>query len=134
MTFRVEITAEEDIILARQAARKAAVQLGFSLVDQTRITTVVSELARNIFLYSGSGWMEGKEVSSFTGGIGLEFIFKDSGPGIRDIDLIMAGKYSSGTGLGMDLGIRGARRLMDDFKITISPGEGTLIRIVKWLG
>ncbi|MDH7479718.1 MAG: ATP-binding protein [Syntrophomonadaceae bacterium] len=100
MTFRVEITSEEDVILARLAARKAAVRLGFSLVDQTRIITVVSELARNIFLYAGSGWVEGMEVSNLTGGIGLEFVFKDSGPGINDPDSAMAGGYFQRHGVG----------------------------------
>lgn len=128
---RVEILTEQDIVAARQAARQEAIRLGFSLVDQTRITTAVSELARNIYCYAGTGWMDYVEVGQVGFSKGLEFIFRDHGPGISDIPLAMTLGYSGGQGLGLGLG--GAKRLMDDFDINSAPGNGTTIRIVKWL-
>ncbi|MBC9785296.1 ATP-binding protein [Heliobacterium chlorum] len=132
MTNRVDIQREPDVVLARQAARRAAIEMGYSLVDQTRITTAVSELARNIFLYAGRGWMEYRQVARSDQGKGLEFLFQDEGPGIADIDLAMTVGYTSGGGLGM--GLSGSQRLMDEFEIQSRLGEGTTIRIVKWLG
>jgi len=129
--MRVEIVIEEDVVAARQAARQAVVKKGFSLVEQTRIIMAVSELARNIFLYAVRGWMEYHEVSDHGGNKGLEFVFQDYGPGIRDIDLAMTPGYSTGNGLG--LGLSGARRLMDEFTITSRQGEGTVVSITKWL-
>ncbi|WP_378954467.1 ATP-binding protein [Pelosinus sp. sgz500959] len=129
--MKVEIVKEEDVVAARQAARQAVVAYKFSLVDQTRIITAVSELARNILLYAVCGWMEYHEVSGPRGKKGLEFVFQDYGPGIIDIDLAMTPGYSTGNGLG--LGLSGARRLMDDFAITSHQGEGTIVRITKWL-
>ena len=122
---------EEDVVAARQAARSAVIQYGFSLVDQTRIITAVSELARNILLYGVQGWMEYHEVSDERGNKGIEFIFTDEGPGIKDIDLAMTPGYSTGNGLG--LGLSGARRLMDEFAILSHQGAGTVVRITKWL-
>lgn len=129
--MRVEIVKEEDVVIARQTARQATVKYGFSLVDQTRIITAVSELARNILLYGIRGWMECHEVIGHRDNKGLKFMFQDIGPGILDIELAMTPGYSSGTGLG--LGLSGARRLMDEFTITSKPGEGTAISITKWL-
>ncbi|MTV49438.1 anti-sigma regulatory factor [Heliobacillus mobilis] len=131
MTNRVDIQREPDVVLARQAARRAAIEMGYSLVDQTRITTAVSELARNIFLYAGRGWMEYRHVAR-SDRKGLEFLFQDEGPGIADIDLAMTVGYTSGGGLGM--GLSGSQRLMNEFEIQSRLGEGTTIRIVKWLG
>ncbi|MBM7865847.1 anti-sigma regulatory factor [Heliobacterium gestii] len=133
MIGRVEITTEPDIVLARQLARKAAIGLGFSLIDQTRITTAVSELARNTFLYAGRGTMECWEVAGEGKGKrkGLQFIFHDQGPGIADVELAMTVGFTSGSGLG--LGLSGARRLMDEFSIDSRVGQGTVVRITKWL-
>lgn len=129
--LRAEIVKEEDVVVARQAARQVVVKYGFSLVDQTRIITAVSELARNIIIYGVRGWMECHEVSDRMGMKGLQFVFQDVGPGIGDIELAMTPGYSSGNGLG--LGLSGARRLMDEFLITSKLGEGTVIRMTKWL-
>jgi len=128
---RVEICSEQDIVLARQVARKTASGLGFSLVDQTRIITAVSELARNIFTYGIQGWMIVQELKNSTGVVGLEFVFEDQGPGIADLQLALTAGYSSGQGLG--LGLTGAKRLMDEFDLQSKLGQGTVVRIVKWM-
>ncbi|SDG69301.1 serine/threonine-protein kinase RsbT [Desulfosporosinus hippei DSM 8344] len=127
---RVEICSEQDIVLARQVARQAALNLGFSLVDQTRIITAVSELARNIYTYATSGSMQAQELKKATGIVGLEFVFEDQGPGIDDLQLALTAGYSSGQGLG--LGLSGAKRLMDEFELQSKLGQGTLVRVVKW--
>lgn len=130
--MKIKITAEEDVVVARLTARKASTAAGFSLLDQTRITTAVSELARNIILYAGQGSMECSEILSHQYGKGLHFVFSDSGPGIADIPLALTPGYSTGGGLG--LGLSGTRRLMDEFTIVSTPGTGTTITITKWLG
>jgi len=127
---RVEICSEQDIVLARQVARRAAIGLGFSLVDQTRIITAVSELARNIYTYAVKGWMTVQELNQHTGVVGLEFLFEDQGPGIDDLQMALTAGYSSGQGLG--LGLSGAKRLMDEFDLHSIPGQGTIVRVVKW--
>lgn len=127
---RVEICSEQDIVLARQVARQAALKLGFSLVDQTRIITAVSELARNIYTYATRGSMLVQELRKATGIVGLEFVFEDQGPGIDDLQLALTAGYSSGHGLG--LGLSGAKRLMDEFELQSKLGQGTLVRVVKW--
>ncbi|WP_092331459.1 anti-sigma regulatory factor [Desulfosporosinus hippei] len=126
----MEICSEQDIVLARQVARQAALNLGFSLVDQTRIITAVSELARNIYTYATSGSMQAQELKKATGIVGLEFVFEDQGPGIDDLQLALTAGYSSGQGLG--LGLSGAKRLMDEFELQSKLGQGTLVRVVKW--
>lgn len=128
---RVEICSEQDIVLARQIARQAAIGLGFSLVDQTRIITAVSELARNVYTYAQKGWMTVQTLNKTTGVVGLEFMFEDQGPGIADLQLALTAGYSSGQGLG--LGLSGAKRLMDEFELHSKPGQGTIVRVVKWM-
>ena len=127
---RVEICSEQDIVLARQVARQAAIGLGFSLVDQTRIITAVSELARNVYTYATRGWMTVQVSTKNAGVVGLEFMFEDQGPGIDDLQLALTAGYSSGHGLG--LGLSGAKRLMDEFDLHSNPGQGTTVRVVKW--
>jgi serine/threonine-protein kinase RsbT len=127
---RVEISSEQDIVLARQVARQAAIGLGFSLVDQTRIITAVSELARNVYTYAARGWMTVQELKKNTGAVGLEFVFEDQGPGIDDLQLALTAGYSSGNGLG--LGLSGAKRLMNEFELHSILGQGTVVRVVKW--
>jgi serine/threonine-protein kinase RsbT len=127
----VEICSEQDIVLARQIARQAAIGLGFSLVDQTRIITAVSELARNVYTYAQKGWMTVQTLNKTTGVVGLEFMFEDQGPGIADLQLALTAGYSSGQGLG--LGLSGAKRLMDEFELHSKPGQGTIVRVVKWM-
>ncbi len=120
----VTIRYEYDTVAARQRARQIARLLGFDSQDQTRISTAVSEIARNAFTYAGGGrveyLLEGRTAPQL-------FIVKitDSGPGIRDLGTILEGRYRSSTGMG--LGIIGARRLMDQFQIESSPGHGATI-------
>ncbi|RJQ29297.1 MAG: anti-sigma regulatory factor [Peptococcaceae bacterium] len=124
------IKSSEDVILARQIAREMAKELGFGLADQTRITTAVSELSRNIYLYAGTGRMVIKALSG-NAGKGIEIVAEDNGPGIPDIEMVMQDGYSTGRGLGQ--GLPGTKRLMDEFEIRSKVGVGTIVTIRKWL-
>ncbi|WP_435155180.1 anti-sigma regulatory factor [Amycolatopsis sacchari] len=125
-TTSVAITSETDIVQVRQAAREAAVSAGFSLVQQTKLVTAASELARNTLVYGGGGRAEiVVEESALAGTVRLTFV--DSGPGIPDIDLALTDGYTTGSGLGLGLG--GARRLADRFSIDSAPGKGTRIEL-----
>lgn len=123
------IGSERDFIAARQVVRGLATSLGFGVTDTTRIVTAVSELARNVHLYAGSGEMNWRIVDH-DGRVGLELTFRDRGPGIADVDEALVPGYTTSRGLG--LGLPGARRLMDDFELTSSPGEGTVVTVRKW--
>lgn len=125
----VPIRAEDDVVRVRQTTRSRATALGFSLVDQTKIITAASELARNTLVYGGGGEAVFDELRA-GGRTGLRIVFRDKGPGIADIDLALRDGYSSGSGLG--LGLSGSRRLVNDFHIRSTPGEGTEVTIVKW--
>src|SRR5580692_6350853 len=124
------IASERDTVAARQRARQIARSLGFDSQDQTRISTAVSEIARNAFNYAGGGrveyLLEGRTAPQL-------FIIKvtDSGPGVRDLAAVLEGRYHSQTGMG--LGIIGARRLMDQFQIDSAPGKGTTVWLKKLL-
>lgn len=126
----VEILTEWDIVAARQLGRNVAKELGFGTVDQARITTAISELARNIYLYAGQGRIEIRQLSE-NGIKGILIIAADQGPGIPDIRKVMEDGFSTSGGLGA--GLPGVKRLMDEFKIDTIPGEGTDIRATKWL-
>ena len=123
------LTTSEHIVVVRQAVRQRAVELGFSLVDQTKIVTAASELARNTLLHGGGGRAVLEVV---TDGIrrGLRLAFEDTGPGIADIQLAMKDGYSTGGGLG--LGLSGAKRLSNEFAISSRPGGGTTVVITRW--
>jgi serine/threonine-protein kinase RsbT len=125
----VPLNTHEDVARARQQVRASAVKLGFNLLDQTKLVTATSELARNTVIYGGGGVMK---LESLTNGIrqGLRLSFEDQGPGIPDIDLAMQDGYTTGDGLGYGLG--GARRLVNEFEIVSQPGEGTRVSITKW--
>jgi serine/threonine-protein kinase RsbT len=123
------ILAEDDVVRARQFVRGRALEMGFSLVEQTKLVTAASELARNALVHGGGGEMRVSGVNDMgRSGIRLEFI--DSGPGIGDVDLALRDGYSTGTGLG--LGLSGSRRLVNDFQIESNPGVGTRVTITKW--
>jgi len=126
----VKILNEWDIVAARQLGRNVARELGFGTVDQARITTAISELARNIYLYAGQG-----SISILKRNIGdksgLEIIAEDKGPGIPDIRKAMEDGFSTSGGLGA--GLPGVKRLMDEFTIESELGKGTVIRATKWL-
>ncbi|MED1467638.1 anti-sigma regulatory factor [Bacillus salipaludis] len=126
----VKIISEWDIVEARQLGRNIAKELGFGTVDQARITTAISELARNIYLYAGEGEIHIECLRKF-GRIGLKVTAMDQGPGIRDIRKVMEDGYSTSGGLGA--GLPGVKRLMDNFDLISSPGKGTTIQVEKWL-
>jgi serine/threonine-protein kinase RsbT len=126
----VDVTTEADIIRARVKAKVLAESLGFDYMDQTRISTAVSELARNAFQYAGGGRITIKAATN-QARRGIEIIAEDHGPGIENLELAVKGGYSTGTGLGM--GLSGTKRLMDEFDIQTTIGKGTVITIKKWL-
>jgi serine/threonine-protein kinase RsbT len=126
----VKIISEWDIVAARQLGRNIAKELEFGTVDQARITTAISELARNIYLYAGQGEIRIERLNEF-GKRGIKVIAADNGPGIQDIRKVMEDGYSTSGGLGA--GLPGVKRLMDEFDITSSLEEGTIIKTVKWI-
>ena len=119
----------EDVVSIRQAVRQRAVELGFNLVDQTKIVTAASELARNTVQYGGGGTVTIEGLENL-GRRGLRLTFADQGPGIPDVDLAMKDGYTTGGGLG--LGLSGARRLSNEFYIDSKPGQGTRVTITRW--
>ena len=123
------ILVEQDVVVARQVVRKLATHIGLRLVDQTKLITAASELARNTVIYGGGGHMDWSIVEK---GVrkGLRLTFRDEGPGIADLKLAMTDGWTSGNGLG--LGLTGTKRLVDDFDIDTGPGRGTRVTIVKW--
>ena len=123
------VRSSEDVVLVRQMVRALAIRLGFSLVDQTKIVTAASELARNTVDYGGGGTVRLQTVSAGQR-VGLRLTFEDKGPGIEDIDRVMKDGYTTGGGLGLGLG--GARRLSNEFDIVSKPGEGTRVSITRW--
>ena len=125
----VAINNESDVIVVRKAVREAASQLNFSLTDVTRIVTAASELARNVFLYAGSGVMKWRALNGGSE-LGMELRFEDHGPGIPDLEQAMAEGYSTSGGLG--LGLPGSQRLMDEMEVSSKSGAGTTIVARKW--
>jgi len=125
---KVTITDENDMVDARGRARQIAADLGFSLSEQTQIATVVSELARNIILYAGSGTVT--LISFPVGKASIQITAEDHGPGIADLDAILSGQRRSKTGMG--LGLRGSRNLMDHFDIDTGAGKGTRVVATKY--
>ena len=125
----MSVTSSADIVLVRQIVRKWSVELGFSLIDQTKIVTAASELARNMVDYGGGGKLRLEALSE---GIrrGLRLTFEDQGPGIPDIELALKDGYTTGGGLG--LGLSGSKRLVNEFEIVSRVGEGTRITLTKW--
>jgi serine/threonine-protein kinase RsbT len=126
-----EIQSSEDVVIVRQAVRRHALALGFNLVDQTKIVTAASELARNTLLHGGGG-RAFVEVVLNNSATGLKLTFIDEGPGIPDIALAMKDGYTSKNGMGLGLG--GAKRLSNEFEIESAAGQGTRVAIVRWKG
>lgn len=124
----IQIKNDEDVIIARQQVRDMAQKLGFSILDQTRIVTATSELARNMVVYAGGGKVT-LETLSPRPGIGITF--SDQGPGIADADQAMQEGFSTNKSLG--LGISGAKKLMDEFSMKTWVGQGTTVLVKKWL-
>lgn len=126
---RQTVVTDQDVVRVRQLVRTLAVAVKLSLVDQTKIVTAASELARNTLVYGGGGEVEVTRVQNDRRA-GIRIVFADQGPGIADLDLALTDGYTTGGGLG--LGLSGARRLVDEFTIDTEPGKGTTITIVKW--
>ncbi|MEC0753608.1 anti-sigma regulatory factor [Bacillus haynesii] len=126
----VKILTEWDIVAARQLGRNVAKELGFGTVDQARITTAISELARNIYLYAGKGRICIEQVQQ-EGKKGLKIIAEDEGPGIADIKKVMEDGFSTSGGLGA--GLPGVKRLMDQFELHSDAENGTDIKAIKWM-
>lgn len=120
---------EADVVQVRQVIRTVAKDLGFSLVNQTKIVTAASELARNTLIHGGGG---GMRWEALTDGIrtGLRLSFQDNGPGIPDVERALTDGWSSGSGLG--LGLSGARRLMNEFELATEVGKGTTVTVTRW--
>ena len=123
------IVTDDDIVRVRQRVRDWAVGLGFSLVDQTKLVTAASELARNTLIYGRGGTLILEAIQNERKR-GLRLTFEDTGPGIADIDQALKDGFTTGNGLG--LGLSGARRLSQDFSISSHPGEGTRVVIARW--
>ena len=119
----------DDVVRVRQIVRAWSLELGFSLIDQTKVVTAASEVARNTVVYGGGGTAR-LEALQDGGRRGLRVIFEDKGPGIVDVQQALQDGYTSGTGLGLGLG--GARRLSNDFLIESRVGEGTRVTIARW--
>ncbi|MCC6071127.1 ATP-binding protein [Massilia sp. GCM10020059] len=124
-----QLTSDEDVVRVRKLVRDQLVALGFSLIDQTKMVTAASELARNTLRYGGGGHAELNVVNNH-GRRGLSISFVDEGPGIEDIAKALTDGYTTGGGMG--LGLSGARRLADEFNLESSPGNGTRVTITKW--
>jgi serine/threonine-protein kinase RsbT len=123
------IRSQEDVVRVRQATRENAIAQGFSLVDQTKLVTAASEVARNTLDYGKGGEVEIARVADGPRK-GLRLTFVDQGPGIEDVEQALTDGYSSGSGLGLGLG--GARRLSNEFSIDSAPGKGTRVSIARW--
>jgi serine/threonine-protein kinase RsbT len=123
------IRSSADVVLARQAVRQWTVDLRFSLVDQTKMVTAASELARNALEYGGGGTVRLEALEEGTRR-GLRLTFEDRGPGISDVEQALRDGYTTGNGLGLGLG--GARRLVNEFEIASRVGEGTRVTITRW--
>ena len=125
----LEVRNDDDIVRARRSAREVAIAAGLRLVDQTKLITAVSELARNMSRYAGGGSV-GLAVVSDSGRRGVRATFTDDGPGIADVESAMRNGYTTGNGLGLGLG--GAKRLVHEFSLETEPGKGTTVTVIMW--
>ncbi|MEP0819428.1 MULTISPECIES: anti-sigma regulatory factor [Trichocoleus] len=125
----MSIQSSADVVLVRQAVRQVAIEIGLSLVDQTKIVTAASELARNTLDYGGGGTatLETVQVGARRG---VRLTFADQGPGIPDLDLALKDGYTTGGGLGM--GLSGTKRLVNEFELVSQVGQGTTVTVTKW--
>ena len=123
------VRSSHDIVVVRQVVRSWAVELGFNLIEQTKVVTAASELARNTIDHGGGGTVRLQSLRD-GGRIGLRLTFEDKGPGIPDLNLALKDGYTTGGGLG--LGLSGAKRLSNEFNIESRPGEGTRVTITRW--
>ncbi|WP_229071677.1 ATP-binding protein [Actinoplanes sp. DH11] len=126
---RLPVSTDQDVVRVRQLVRTLSVAVKLSLVDQTKLVTAASELARNTLVYGGGGEVVVARVQNERRA-GIRIVFADQGPGIADLELALTDGYTTGGGLG--LGLSGARRLVDEFEIDTEPGKGTTITVTKW--
>ena len=125
----LSLRSEDEVVRVRQVVREWSITLGFGLVDQTKIVTAASELARNTVIYGGGGSVRLQALNDGPRR-GLRLTFEDEGPGIADLPLALKDGYTTGTGLGLGLG--GAKRLMSEFHIESTPGQGTRVAVTRW--
>jgi serine/threonine-protein kinase RsbT len=125
-----QVASDQDVAMVRQKVRSLAVQAGFRIVDQTKIVTAASELARNMVVHGGGRGEVRCTLMNVGGRSGICIEFEDHGPGIADVEQALQDGFTTGSGLGLGLG--GAKRLMDEFAIVSAPGTGTTVRVVKW--
>ena len=125
------LTAQEDVVTVRQGVRSLAVEIGLTIIDQTKIVTAASELARNTVVH-GKGGKATLEILKEGAKQGLRLTFEDQGPGIADVERAMQDGYTSGTGLGLGLG--GSKRLCSEFSIQTQVGVGTCVTVTRWKG
>ncbi len=128
MSDSLDIRSSDDVVRVRQRVRAVAIEAGLGLVDQTKIVTAASELARNTLDYGGGGRVVIELVAAPRRGLRLEFV--DQGPGIKDVDAALRDGFTTGSGLGLGLG--GAKRLSSEFQVESTPGHGTRVRIARW--
>jgi serine/threonine-protein kinase RsbT len=126
---RIPIRTSEDVVIVRQHVRRLAIEIGLSLVDQTKIVTAASEIARNTLVHGGGGWAAVELVEQF-GRTGVRVICEDNGPGIPDIGRALQDGYTTASGLGLGLG--GSKRLSNEFEIQSTPGQGTRVMLLRW--
>lgn len=129
-TKTIALEDDQDIAVARTQVRALAVALGFRAIDQTRLATVASELARNVVKYAGRGRLIAQPTEDTHGRQGLRLIFEDQGPGISNIEAAMRDGFSTGRGLGF--GLPGSKRLVDEFQIESERGRGTRVTVLRW--
>lgn len=127
-TETVAVKTEPDVVAVRRRVREVSAQMGFSLVDQTKVVTAASELARNTIIHGGGGKLCLETLNGPRRG--LRLTFEDNGPGIPDIELALRDGFTTGSGLGLGLG--GSKRLVSEFEIFSRPGEGTKVVITRW--
>jgi serine/threonine-protein kinase RsbT len=125
---KIPVVAEPDIVMVRRLVRETAAQIGLSLVDQTKVVTAASELARNTLIYGGGGSMQLEKLNGPR--VGVRLTFSDNGPGIPDIQLALRDGFTTGSGLGLGLG--GTKRLVNEFEIESKVGQGTKVVITRW--
>lgn len=129
-TERFPIRTQNDIVNIRKVVRAWTIEIGLGIIDQTKVITAASELARNTLEYGGGGDMDMSIVKNAIGKPGIKLIFEDKGPGIADLQLALTDGYTSGNGLGM--GLTGSKRLMSEFDIQTEVGKGTSVTVIKW--
>ena len=127
-TETVPVKTEPDVVAVRRRVREVSAQMGFSLVDQTKVVTAASELARNTIIHGGGGKLCLEALNGPRRG--LRLTFEDNGPGIPDIELALRDGFTTGSGLGLGLG--GSKRLVNEFQIFSRPGEGTMVVVTRW--